>query len=63
MVCALLAMNPLSVVVVSYFMFGERLTRVKFLAMALLIGSVLFVSLFKPHIEASAIEEDRIIEN
>lgn len=45
---ALIALNTVYVLVVAYCMFGEKLNKVKFLAICLLIASVILVALFTP---------------
>jgi drug/metabolite transporter (DMT)-like permease len=45
---ALIAINTVFVMISAYLMFGERLTKIKFLCMLLLMSSVVLVVLFPP---------------
>lgn len=48
---ALISCNTVYVVIAAYFLFGERLNKVKLLAMLCLVTSVVLVSLFRPEID------------
>ena len=46
---ALIALNTVFVMVAAYFMFNENFSKVKFMCMLLLMGSVVLVSMFPPN--------------
>ena len=45
---ALIAINTVFVMISAYLMFGEGLTKIKFLCMLMLMSSVVLVVLFPP---------------
>jgi drug/metabolite transporter (DMT)-like permease len=45
---AIIALNSAFVMVSAYIMFGESLTKIKFLCMLFLMSSVVLVTLFPP---------------
>lgn len=45
---AIIALNSAFVMISAYIMFGESLTKIKFLCMLLLMSSVVLVTLFPP---------------
>ena len=45
---ALIALNTVFVMIVAFFMFKESLSKIKFLCIFLLVGSVILVILFPP---------------
>ena len=45
---AIIALNSAFVMVCAYIMFGESLTKIKFLCMLFLMSSVVLVTLFPP---------------
>ncbi len=45
---AVTACNTVYVLIVAYFMFGEKITKINFIAILFLIASVVLVSLFTP---------------
>lgn len=51
---AIIALNTVYVLILAYFMFGEALNKLKFMAIILLISSVVLVSLF-PAVDAGTI--------
>lgn len=51
---AIIALNTVYVLVMAYFMFGEAINKIKFIAIIFLICSVILVSLF-PATEAGTI--------
>lgn len=52
-----MSMNTVIVLIAAYYLFNERLSKVKLLAMSLLAISVVFVSLFAPD-DSSPITDD-----
>ena len=45
---ALISSNTVFIIITTYFLFGETLNKVKFAAIAILVTSVVSVSLFPP---------------
>jgi drug/metabolite transporter (DMT)-like permease len=48
---AIIALNTVYVLIVAYCMFGEKLNKVKFVAILFLVASVILVSLFTPDLQ------------
>ena len=46
---ALISMNTVFIIFTTYFLFGERLNKIKYVAIALLVSAVVSVSLFPPN--------------
>ena len=57
---ALVALNTVFVLIAAFFMFKERLNLIKLIAMALLIVSVVLISLFCPDTTAMFIIDDHL---
>ena len=48
---AIISLNTVYVLIVAYCMFGEKLNKVKFVAILFLVASVVLVSLFTPDLQ------------